>query len=73
MTEPRLLNERGRPYFDLNFYAVSKDGRYSGAPAYEGAKFAVADAKGARLENTVYLFKSSERPKGSPTKHALTR
>ena len=50
MTEPRLLNDRGRPYFDLQFYAVAKDGRYAGASAYEGSRFAVADAKGARLE-----------------------
>ena len=62
MTEKRLLNERGRPYFDLSFYAVSKDGRYAGGSAYEGGRFAVADAKGARLETTVYLFKRGEKP-----------
>jgi N4-(beta-N-acetylglucosaminyl)-L-asparaginase len=62
MTEKRLLNERGRPYFDLNFYAVAKDGRYAGSSAYEGSSFAVADAKGARVEPTVFLFKRSERP-----------
>jgi len=73
MTETRLLNERGRPYFDLQFYAVSKDGRYAGASAYEGSKFAVADARGARLEDTVYLFKASERPSGSPVKRSVHR
>ena len=62
MTEKRLLNERGRPYFDLNYYAVAKDGRYAGASAYEGSSFAVADGKGARLEPTVFLFKRDERP-----------
>ena len=59
MTEPRLLDERGRPYFDLNFYAVAKDGRYAGASAYEGSTFAVADAKGARVENCVFLYKAT--------------
>lgn len=62
MTEKRLLDERGRPYFDLNYYAVSKDGRYAGASAYEGSQFAVADVRGARLEPTAFLFKRGERP-----------
>ncbi len=66
MTERRLLDERGRPKFDINFYALAKDGRHAGGSLYEGRKFAVADAsKGARLEDTVYLFKRSERPKMS--------
>ena len=63
MTESRLLDDRGRPYFDLQFYAVHKDGRYAGGSAYEGANFAVCDEKGPRLEKTVYLFKASERPR----------
>jgi N4-(beta-N-acetylglucosaminyl)-L-asparaginase len=67
MTEKRLLNEKGRPYFDLNFYAVSKDGRFAGACAYQGAKFAVADAQGARLVDSAYLFKREERPKAPMT------
>ncbi|AHG89954.1 peptidase T2 asparaginase 2 [Gemmatirosa kalamazoonensis] len=66
MTEPRLLNEKGRPFFDLQYYAVSKDGRYAGATAYEGANFAVADAKGARVEPMAFLYKSSERPSNKP-------
>ena len=63
MTESRLLDSRGRPYFDLQFYALHKDGRYAGASAYEGAHFAVADEKGPRTEPTVYLYKASERPR----------
>jgi N4-(beta-N-acetylglucosaminyl)-L-asparaginase len=71
MTEPRLLNDRGRPYFDLNFYAVNKDGRYAGASAYQGSQFAVADDRGARLEDAVYLFKREERPQGRPVSRML--
>jgi N4-(beta-N-acetylglucosaminyl)-L-asparaginase len=67
MTERRLLDDRGRPYFDLSFYAVSKDGRYAGATAYQGGLFAVADERGARLENSAYLFPRSERPTRSMT------
>ena len=63
MTEKRLLNERGRPYFDLQFYALAKDGRFDAATAYEGSQFAVCDAQGPRHVDCAYLFKESERPK----------
>jgi N4-(beta-N-acetylglucosaminyl)-L-asparaginase len=62
MTEPRLLDARGRPRFDLDFYAVAKDGRFAGASAYSGTRFAVADAQGARHVDSAYLFKKEERP-----------
>jgi N4-(beta-N-acetylglucosaminyl)-L-asparaginase len=62
MTESRLLDDRGRPKFDLHYYAVTKDGRYSSVTLYEGGHFAVADAKGARLEESAYMYKKSERP-----------
>jgi N4-(beta-N-acetylglucosaminyl)-L-asparaginase len=64
MTEKRLLDDKGRPHFQLQFYAVNKKGDYAGACAYEGSDFAVADAKGARVEKCAYLFKASEQPKG---------
>lgn len=63
MTEKRLLDDKGRPYFDLSYYAVTKDGRYAGSAAYEGATFAVCDANGPRVEPAVYLFKRDERPR----------
>jgi N4-(beta-N-acetylglucosaminyl)-L-asparaginase len=63
MTEKRLLDSRGRPYFDLQFYALAKDGRFAAATAYEGSQFAVCDAQGPRHVDCAYLFKSSERPK----------
>ena len=63
MTEKRLLDDKGRPYFDLSYYAVTKDGRYAGSSAYEGGQYAVADASGPRLEPTVFLFKREERPR----------
>lgn len=43
---------------------MNKKGDYAGVRAYEGAHFAVADSKGARLENFAYLFKADQRPKG---------
>jgi N4-(beta-N-acetylglucosaminyl)-L-asparaginase len=62
MTEKRLLADNGRPYFQLQYYAVNKKGEYAGACAYEGSKFAVADANGIRLEDCAYMFKKSEQP-----------
>ena len=62
MTERRLLNERGRPLFNLQFYALAKDGRFGSAAAYEGGNFAVADSQGARLVPMPFRFSRSERP-----------
>ncbi|MCE2941198.1 MAG: N(4)-(beta-N-acetylglucosaminyl)-L-asparaginase [Gemmatimonadota bacterium] len=62
LAEPRQLDARGRPRFDLTFYAVHKDGRTAGASFYEGAQYAVADDAGPRLEPAAYLFRRGERP-----------
>jgi N4-(beta-N-acetylglucosaminyl)-L-asparaginase len=50
------MGPNGRPKFDLEFYALTKDGRFGGATLYSGGKFAVCDEKGARLEQAAYLF-----------------
>ncbi|MGQ0764805.1 MAG: N(4)-(beta-N-acetylglucosaminyl)-L-asparaginase [Gemmatimonadota bacterium] len=62
MTESRLLGPNGRPRFDLDFYAVHKDGRYAGVSAYEGGTFAICDDAGPRIENSAWLYRRSERP-----------
>ena len=62
MTERRLLASAGRPLFDLSFYALSRDGRFGSACAYEGTSFAVADSSGARLLPMPFKFARSERP-----------
>ncbi len=56
-TEARLLDANGRPKFDLEFYAVAKDGRHAGATLYSGGRYAVCDEKGARLEPAAFLFR----------------
>ncbi|MCX5762814.1 MAG: N(4)-(beta-N-acetylglucosaminyl)-L-asparaginase, partial [Gemmatimonadetes bacterium] len=62
-SEARMLDDKGRPRYDMQLYAVGKDGRYGGVSMYEGASFAVCDDKGARLERCAFLFKNSERPR----------
>ena len=62
MTERRLLDGHGRPLFDLQFYALAKDGRFGSATAYEGPRFSVADSQGARLIPMPFKFSRAERP-----------
>jgi N4-(beta-N-acetylglucosaminyl)-L-asparaginase len=62
LTERRLLDRRGRPLFDLQFYALAKDGRFGSATAYEGARFSIADSQGARLLPMPFKFSRTERP-----------
>ena len=61
-TERRLLDARGRPLFDLEFYALARDGRFGAASTYEGGNFAVADASGARVMPSAFMFRRSDRP-----------
>ena len=68
MTEDRLRDARGRPRFDIEYYALAKDGRVGGAAMYatssgQPRRFAVADARGARMEPMATLFAASERPR----------
>jgi N4-(beta-N-acetylglucosaminyl)-L-asparaginase len=47
--------------FNINFYAVNKKGEYAGAALWSGSHFAVADASGARLMDSAYLYKREPR------------
>lgn len=58
---PRLLAQPGRPNFDLNFYALRKDGTFGAARIYKGGKFAVNDGKENRLHDMAFLYESMDR------------
>jgi N4-(beta-N-acetylglucosaminyl)-L-asparaginase len=60
-TEARLLDERGRPKFNLQFYALNKRGEFGAASLYPG-RFAAHDGTEAKLLDTAYLY---ERPTAS--------
>ncbi|HEY7502091.1 MAG TPA: N(4)-(beta-N-acetylglucosaminyl)-L-asparaginase [Vicinamibacterales bacterium] len=50
--EKRLLNARGEPNFNINFYMLNKKGEFAGVAMYPGPKgqrFAVCDEKGPRF------------------------
>jgi N4-(beta-N-acetylglucosaminyl)-L-asparaginase len=54
-TEARLLDARGRPKFDLTFYAVNKRGEFGSASLYPG-RYAAHDGTEAKLVDTAFLF-----------------
>ena len=56
LARPHLLDENGRPNFDVVMYAVRKDGAYGSASMFGNRELAVCDARGARLERTAGLF-----------------
>jgi len=58
--ERRLLNDRGLPNFNVNFYILNARGDYAGVALYStNGRFAVCDAKGGRLEPIEPLLEGS--------------
>lgn len=57
----RLLDEKGRANFNLKFYLLAKDGRHAGVSMWGPADFAVADAKGSRIEQCEFLYEGKPR------------
>jgi N4-(beta-N-acetylglucosaminyl)-L-asparaginase len=58
-SEPRLLDERGRPNFELSFYAVNKEGEF-GAATMTPSRYAAFDGETASHYDTAYLFEGAE-------------
>ncbi len=54
-TELRLLDPLGRPTFNLNFYAVNKNGEFGAASLFPG-QYAAFDGETAALLDRAYLF-----------------
>ena len=54
--EERLLDEDGKPDFNVNFYAVNKQGEHGAAAIWSGRQHAVFDAEGNRRQDSAYLF-----------------
>ena len=59
-TPPRLLDERGRPTYNLAFYVLAADGRHAGVSLWGPTPYAVTDAGGTRLEDCQALFTREE-------------
>ena len=54
--EARLRDAQGRPNYNVNYYAVNKNGEYGGAAIWSGARFAVCSGGESRHEDSAYLF-----------------
>jgi N4-(beta-N-acetylglucosaminyl)-L-asparaginase len=60
--ERRLQDDRGRPNFDVKFYALNKSGEYgSGSIWSSGAQFVVHDGEKNKLHDASFLYKSEAR------------
>lgn len=55
LTPARLINERGRPRFQLNYYAVNKKGEIGSASFYP-SKYAAHDGSKGELRDCAFLF-----------------
>jgi N4-(beta-N-acetylglucosaminyl)-L-asparaginase len=47
--EKRLLNSRGLPNFDMDFYALDKQGRHAGVSFYDSGSYAICTENGAQM------------------------
>ncbi len=54
--EKRLLDDEGRPRFDVKVYALRNDGEHGAASLYSGAEYAVHDSAGARRLPAAHVF-----------------
>jgi N4-(beta-N-acetylglucosaminyl)-L-asparaginase len=55
--EKRLLDAKGRPRFNVNFYAINKAGDFGGAAIWSGARFAVNTGEPeSRLVEMAHLY-----------------
>jgi N4-(beta-N-acetylglucosaminyl)-L-asparaginase len=52
----RLQDSKGRPNFDVKFYALTKDGRFAGGGIWAGGKMAVHDGDSAKMVELTPLF-----------------
>jgi N4-(beta-N-acetylglucosaminyl)-L-asparaginase len=52
----RLLDDRGRPTFNVAFYALHKSGAQGAAAIYSGAKYAVHDGTASSLRPVAHLY-----------------
>jgi N4-(beta-N-acetylglucosaminyl)-L-asparaginase len=54
---PYLLDDKGRPSFDVKFYAVNKAGETGSAAMWSGAKYAVCrSGSKPMLMDCAYLY-----------------
>jgi len=53
---PSILNKKGKPDFNVNFYAMNKDGEYGCASIYGPVHYAVHDGDKNQRKTGAYLY-----------------
>lgn len=61
-TEPYLLDDQGRPRFNVNFFAVNKDGEAAGTAIWSGSRYALTDGGTSEVLDSAYLYERAPRP-----------
>ena len=54
--DPRFRDDRGRPNFNVNFYCLTRDGKYAAAHIHGPASLAVHDGDSARMVDSASLL-----------------
>lgn len=54
--EDRLLDERGRPAFNVNYYAVNREGEHGAAAIWSGSGYAVNVDGELEMRDSAYLY-----------------
>ncbi|MEE3296810.1 MAG: N(4)-(beta-N-acetylglucosaminyl)-L-asparaginase [Planctomycetota bacterium] len=54
--DPRLLDKKGRPDFEVVLYALHKDGRHAAGSIYKGRQYAVNEGGESKLLDCVHLL-----------------
>lgn len=57
--ERRLLDEQGRPNFNVEFYAVNKRGEHGAASIWSGGRYAVNEDGRASMRDVAYVLQRS--------------
>lgn len=58
--EKRLIHSKGKPKFNLNFYALNKNGAYGAAAIYRGSRYAVHDGVSNTLKDSAFVHTSPQ-------------
>ena len=54
--DPRLLDKKGRPDFEVVLYALRKDGKHAAGSIYKGRKYAVNEGVGSKLVDCFHIL-----------------
>lgn len=54
--DPRLLDKKGRPDFEVVLYALRKDGKHAAGSIYKGRQYAVNEGAGSKLHDCLHIL-----------------